>query len=106
MARAVAESRPPESSTTAGERNLLPRHVAPEVLVKLDLEAHRQAVLEDPVRQLPRRLLLVARGEQHRAAGRQRELTQLRAAPLVVGAATDHELDEVGGSQARELLVA
>jgi hypothetical protein len=40
---------------------LLPRHIAPQNLVELNLKPHRQAILENPVRQVARGQLLVAR---------------------------------------------
>ena len=65
-------------STTAGvpdsDTGSAARDVTPEHLVQLHLEADRQAVGEDPVRELAGRELLVARREQHLAARR-------RAAP-------------------------
>src|SRR5690348_16852653 len=103
MASAVAESRPPERSTTADEPafadslralTLLPRHVAPEVLVQLDLEAHRQAILEDPLGQLAGGQLLVARGKEHGTAVGKGELAQLRTTPVIVGAIADDELNQ------------
>src|SRR5579864_1887244 len=114
MASAVAESSPPESSTTAGAASadtfraltLLPRHVAPEVLVELDLEAHRQAILEYPIGQVVRRQLLVARRKKNRTAVGKRELAQLRTTPLVVRTIADDELHQIHGPQLRELLVA
>src|SRR6185437_277453 len=116
MASVVAESRPPETSTTAlwdamdmlsfaAREPLLARHVAPKVLVQLDLEAHRQPVLEDPVGELSGGQLLVARREEHGAAAFQPVLAEFRAAPLVVAAVADHELDEVPSAEPRELLI-
>ena len=43
--------------------------------MQLDLQAHRQAILQNPLGELPRGQLLVARGEQHHAAAIERELT-------------------------------
>src|SRR5256885_15839170 len=78
IASTVAESRPPDNNTTAADAvTLLPRHVAPEVFVQLDLQAHRQPVLEYPVGELARRELLMTRRKQHRAAGREGEVAQL-----------------------------
>src|SRR5260370_7475061 len=95
-ASTVAESRPPDNNTTAGiPSTLLARHVAPEIFMQLDLQAHRQPVLEYPVGELARRELLMTRRKQHRAAGRKGELAQLAATPLVVAAAADHELDQL-----------
>src|SRR5579863_7137079 len=106
-ASAVAESRPPESSTMAGARSTsLPRHVAPQELVQLHLQAHRQLVFEDPVGELARGQLLVARREEHGAAPGELQLRQARAAPLVVVASANDELDEVLGSQALKFRVA
>src|SRR5262249_55704213 len=84
----------------------LARHVAPEVLVQLDLKTHRQAVLENPVRELAGGKLLVTRREQYGASRRKPELAQLRATPLVIAAPADDELHQVLRSQARQLLVA
>src|SRR5215469_11679287 len=115
MARVVAESSPPESKTTARgldicsiialirqPRNasfehfrLLAWHVAPQVLVQLDLEAHRQAIREDPVGKIASGELLVARREEHGAALGQRQLRQLGAAPLVIVTVADDELHQV-----------
>src|ERR1700726_2502625 len=107
IASTVAESRPPDNNTTAADAStLLPRHVAPEIFVQLDLQAHRQPVLEYPVGELARRELLMTRRKQHRAAGRKAELAQLLATPLVVAAAADHELDQVPRAQPRQLLIA
>src|SRR3984893_263116 len=107
IASTVAESRPPDNNTTAREPStLLPRHVAPEIFMQLDLQAHRQPVLEYPVGELARRELLMTRRKQHRAAGGKGELAQLAATPLVVAAAADHELDQVPRAQPRQLLIA
>src|SRR5579883_2285057 len=126
MARVVAESRPPETRTTArweamvmlscdaalgaaashGAARLLPGHVAPEILMQLDLQAHRQPVRENPVGELPRRELLVARGEEHRAAAFKTELPHLRHAPLVVGPVADHEFHEILCVQPGKLVIA
>src|SRR6266436_10080522 len=108
MASAVAESRPPESNTTAGAPliQLLSGHIAPQILVQLDLEPHRQPILQNPIRELAGGQLLVTRGEQHRAARIQSELTQLLPTPLVVAAAADDELHEILGAQLRELVIA
>src|SRR3979409_1366197 len=95
IASTVAESRPPDNNPTAADPStLLPRHVAPEIFVQLDLQAHRQPILEYPVGELARRELLMTRRKQHRAAGRKAELAQLAATPLVVAAAAEHELDQ------------
>ena len=95
IASTVAESRPPESSTTAGfmhDGRSLSRHVAPQHLVELQLEAHRQPVLEDPVGE--RRRARLARSSARTAPGsaRQRVLAQVRLAPVVILARADHEL--------------
>src|SRR5215469_7159129 len=115
MARVVAESSPPDSKTTARDvdissimtpkqqrRNasferfrLLAWHVAPQVLVQLDLEAHGQAIREDPVGKIASGELLVARREEHGAALGQRQLRQLGAAPLVIVTVADDELHQV-----------
>src|SRR3977135_465156 len=72
LASTVAESRPPDNNTTAADPStLLPRHVAPEVFVQLDLQAHRQPVLEYPVGELARRALLMAPRKTNRATGGQ-----------------------------------
>src|SRR6266705_2016157 len=85
IASTVAESRPPDNNTTAADAvTLLPRHIAPQVFVQLDLQAHRQPVLEYPVS----------------------ELAQLAATPLVVAAPADHELHQVPRAQPRQLLIA
>src|SRR5215469_14788135 len=126
MARVVAESSPPESKTTARgldicsiialirqprnasfEHFRLPSwHVAPQVLVQLDLEAHRQAIREDPVGEITRGELLVARRKEHGAALRQCHLAELCAAPLVIATVADDELHQVMRREARQLLVA
>src|SRR6266850_6987885 len=107
IASTVAESRPPDNNTTAADAStLLPRHIAPQVFVQLDLQAHRQPVLEYPVGELARPELLMARRKQHRATGRKGELAQLAATPFVVAAAADHELDQVARAQPRQLLIA
>ena len=55
-------------SFEAGARfTLPPRHVAPQHLVQLDLQPHRQPVREYPVREIARGHLLVARREEHGA---------------------------------------
>src|SRR2546430_13390755 len=92
IASTVAESRPPDNNTTAGDAvTLLPRHIAPQVFVQLDLQAHRQPVLEYPVGELARRELLMTRRKQHRAAGREGELAQLGATPFEIGRASCRE---------------
>src|ERR1700738_832477 len=108
IASTVAEARPPANNTTPAPEpsTLLPRHIAPEVFVQLDLQAHRQPVLEYPVGELARRELLMTRRKQHRGVGRQSEIAQLAATPFVVAAAADHELDQVARAQPRELLIA
>src|SRR5205823_7511743 len=107
IASTVAESRPPDNNTTAADPStLLSRHIAPQVFVQLDLQAHRQPVLEYPVSELARRELLMTRRKQHRAAGREGELAQLGATPLVVAAAADHEFHQVPRAQPRQLLIA
>src|SRR6202162_1020144 len=107
IASTVAESRPPDNNTTAAEAStLLPRHIAPEVFVQLDLQAYRQPVLEYPVGEPARRELLMTRRKQHRATGRKGELAQLAATPFVVAAAADHEFDQVARAQPRQLLIA
>src|SRR5687768_12325164 len=59
-ADAVAESRPPESRTTArrsragGDVSDTARLRCPDVLVELELQAHRQGRVQDPARQLLR----------------------------------------------------
>src|SRR5688572_486081 len=99
MASVVAESSPPETRTTAGDPDSgtgsAARDVAPEQLVQLHLEADRQPVREDPVRKLPGLELPVARREQHLAPAVQTLQLHPRAAPLVVGAIADHELELV-----------
>src|SRR2546423_7042676 len=107
IASTVAESRPPDNNTTAADAvTLLPGHIAPQVFVQLDLQAHRQPVLEYPVGELARRELLMTRRKQHRTAGRKGELAQLAATPLVVAAPADHELHQVPRAQPRQLLIA
>src|SRR6266404_3002467 len=107
IASTVAESRPPDNNTTAADAStLLPRHIAPQVFVQLDLQAHRQPVLEYPVGELARRELLMTRRKQHRAAGREGEVAQLGATPFVVAAAADHELHQVPRAQPRQFLIA
>src|SRR5690242_21839058 len=108
IASTVAESRPPDSRTTArtgfiGTSLSFSRHVAPQDLVELELKANRQPVREDPVGELARGQLLGAGTEEHRAARRQ--LGHLRAAPLVVSAIADHELDLLLGAQQCELVI-
>src|SRR5213082_2821183 len=92
IASIVAESRPPDNNATAADPStLLSRHIAPQVFVQLNLQAHRQPVLEYPVGERARRDLLMTRRKQHRAAGREGELAQLGATPFVVAAPADHE---------------
>src|SRR2546430_4712209 len=77
IASIVAESRPPDNNTTAADPSTLPsRHIAPQVFVQLNLQAHRQPVLEYPVGERARRELLMTRRKQHRAAGREGELAR------------------------------
>src|SRR5215470_6277115 len=47
----------------------------------------------------------MARGEEHGATGGQRELRQFGAAPFVIAAVADHELNEIMSAEARELFV-
>src|SRR5580704_12705926 len=106
MASAVAESRPPERSTTAGSAaTLLAGNVAPQILMQLYLESHRQLILQYPVGELAGRQLLVARREEHRTALRQRKFREARAAPLIVVPAADHELDQIVGVKMRQFPV-
>src|SRR6187455_2218958 len=105
MASTVAESSPPDSNTTARTAGLLSRDIAPQHLVKLQLEPHRQAICEDPVGELPCRQLLGARREQHLAACGKAARFDLRPAPLVVGTIADHELDLLLRTQQREVVV-
>ena len=65
---------------------LPPRLIAPEHLVKLHLEPHRQAIFDDPLGELARGQLLRARREQHLAAVGQRMSGHHRTRPFVVGA--------------------
>src|SRR5262249_24358555 len=78
----------------------------PDVLVKLDLEAHRQLALEDPGREITRIDATPDGAEQHRTAGRQIARAHLAARPLVIGAVGDHELELVGGAKVRHVLPA
>src|SRR5690349_8859784 len=104
MASVVAESRPPETRTTAfcmrsskrrcdGRPKLTPRRVAPEIFVQLNLKPHRQALIEHPLRKLVRRHLLVARTEEHRAERMKRPLTHQIARPFEILSIANHELD-------------
>src|ERR1700722_20331932 len=105
MASTVAESRPPDKSTTARAlATLLPRHIAPQNLVELNLEAHRQAILENPVREVARGQLLVARRKQHGTPGIEAELAQLGATPLVVRTPTNNKLHQIVGRKPPELV--
>src|SRR5690606_23413199 len=102
MASTTAESMPPDTRTTAfftcdsiasmGVPGSAPGLVVPEDLVQLHLEAHRQAVGDDPVGQLARGQLRLAGREQHVAARMDRMLRHHPARPLVVFAAADDEL--------------
>src|SRR5687768_394541 len=101
MASTAAESSPPGSRITARDviafLSSFAGHVAPKHLVQLKLEANRQAIGQDPVRKLARGLLLGAWREQHLAPpGKGRQFV---AAPVVVGAIADHELDLLFGAQ-------
>src|SRR5258706_3779648 len=102
QARAVAESRPPDSSTTARSAATL---FAPQQLVQLDLEAHRQVVGEDPFGQLARFDLAVARRKQYPAVFAQAELCDLGPAPFIVRARSDHELDLVMAVELAQLRI-
>ena len=61
---------------------------------------------QNPIGQLPRRQLLVARREQHAAALGQLAALERGAAPVVVGAVAQHELDLLLRPQQCQLLVA
>src|SRR5690606_37333053 len=107
MARTTAESMPPETRATAffmgtalcgvahcrAASGSAPRLVVPEDLVQLHLEAHRQAVGDDPVGQVARLQLALGGREQHVAACGQAVLGDHVARPLVVGTAAQPELD-------------
>ncbi len=86
IARTVAESRPPDSNTMALRCSVtsLAGHVAPQNFVKLQLETHRQAVRQNPIRQERGRELRVAGREQDAAALRQPVLLQICLAPIVI----------------------
>ena len=115
----VAESMPPDSSTTARdalsprERPIavpatsVPGSVAPQVLVQLDLEAHRQAVREYPVGQLPGRLLASQAGENRTSHAPASACSRsMLAGPLVVRTVADDELDLVFPLQVRQVVPA
>jgi len=74
--------------------------------VQLSLEAHRQAISDDPIRQLTRRDLLVTRREQHRAALIESVLTHALHSPLIVRARAKHELHFVMRGQQRQVVPA
>src|ERR1700722_880341 len=105
MASTVAESSPPESNTTAGftPRASLARYIAPQHLVELQLEAHRQTVGQDPIGERGRRYLRVARREQHLAPLAQGMLLEICLAPVVVLARADHELHLVARGEQSEV---
>src|SRR6187402_3366592 len=104
MASVVAESSPPERSTTAGcpanDGLSAAGDVTPDHLVQLHLETHRKPVLEDPVGKPGRGELLKARREKHLAACVQALVEHALPAPVVVRAVADHELELVAGAQA------
>ena len=78
---------------------------APDVLVRLQLEAHLQLVLENPLRQILRREDAVDRGEQHgRAPAVQRVSRHDVARELVVHAVANHELHLVVRRQQAQVL--
>src|SRR6266581_345892 len=117
MARQVAESRPPDSSTTAGRvMSVRPGRRsgcsssaalrAPQHFVKLELHAHRQTVAQYPLRQPGRRKAFPDRRKQHRAALRQAVFVQLLDGPAIVGLVGEHELDFVARGEKLEILQA
>src|SRR3546814_10936422 len=73
----------------------LPRRVAPEYLVQLQLEAHRQTVGQNPFDQLCRCQLSLTRREQHGTAVVEAVFDDAFACPVVIGTITNHELDFV-----------
>ena len=63
--------------------------------MELHLQAHREAIRDDPVAEFARRLLAPARREEHAAARGQAVLPNQFAAPFVVRSVANHELDDV-----------
>src|SRR3546814_20770415 len=82
----------------------LPRRVAPEYLVQLQLEAHRQTVGQNPFDQLCRCQLSLPRREQHGTAVVEAVFDDAFACPVVIGTITNHELDFVVRQQSIEIL--
>src|SRR5512139_1345194 len=66
--------------------------LAPKHLVQLDLEPHREAVVQDPLGEDASLQLAVRRREQHLAALCEVQLLDLLLCPLVVGTVADDEL--------------
>ena len=75
------------------------RLVVPQQFVQLHLEAHGQAVGDDPVGQLASIHLALARRKPHRAARMQCPVERPRTCPFVVRATAKHELDLVACAQ-------
>src|SRR4051812_37017010 len=73
--------------------------------MQLDLEAHREPVGQDPLRELARLELTVAWREQYAAALRELQIVQLGTTPFVVGPRGDHELDLIGLPEQLQLLI-
>src|SRR6185503_12187098 len=101
LAAAVYESSPPLSRTTVSDTACVG---APDVLVQLQLDAHRQFVGEHPLRQ---RLWIedaVHRGQMNRGgAANERMPSDHVSGKLVVGAILDDELDLVVGTKPLEV---
>jgi len=77
----------------------MPRHVAPEVFMQLQLQPDRQPVLQDPFGQLGRILLLLSGGEQDFTAGREIVFPEAVPGPFIILPVADDELDLVGAAQ-------
>src|SRR3546814_2878470 len=81
--------------------------VVPDNLVQLKLQAHRQIVGNDPVREGTNIDLAVTRREQHLSGTSiQPVLDQLADSPVIILAGTDDELDLIVARYAGDVLVA
>src|SRR5689334_14765712 len=108
MAAAVVESSPPERRTTAFIARRRSSHASclriPDVLVLLELQAYRQMILEQPLRQIRWREHAVHWREED-GFGLRREVVFAhdRARVLVVGAIFDDELHLVVRAEGLEI---
>src|SRR3989344_3054408 len=102
-ASTVAESRPPETSTTAFPPASVSAGIVPQKFVQLHLHAHRQAVGENPFGEIGRVHLPVTGRKQHLANPVELVFGEMRAAPFVVRAIADHELDLILFRQMRDI---